>query len=791
MRPYDLYKERRLFLLYLTLGGGGGGGGDVIETTVTGISPLALVNAVADELVSLTRTGKVEHAPKTYVDSLTQYGKVIQNGTPTPETPVDLVCNNGVLRMVHRSGLPSGYKLLEYVGGSGSQYVITDLYLASTDVVECEFRNSATTGYGAVYGVFKLGESSALYGNQTYYGYDKSNNKVDTDIRVDTEWHSSRHDFINGTLTIDDTTVAFTPFEFVNSTKNAVLSRYYNNSYGYNWKGYVRKFKVTRNGEVVCDLLPAKNSNDVAGLYDLVSGSFYTATGGDLLEGNEVDDYELQVVGTPEVLTVLQNLLTRDGETTGKIINADGTVSENANYCISAPFTLSAGNYVCTWNFGHAGTRPFSVFACDADGTPKTDGRIFYQPRSEAGINTGEFTIEAEMLVVSSYRINVTDLTIYRNAQTASVSNLYAVGDYKDEQDIISGVVNRKVGVKVLDGTEDWFAPSTPSLYGLAVADGTLTKNKLVVSTHYAGTTALNADMEDCTAKATHESILAPGKISIYVKDTSCATLADFKAKLAAEKVAGTPVIVLYPLAEETTESVTPQPIYNFTPDLNVYAAASVALTDSDFAKTSSSHTEPTPYAPLDLICNNGKIGESGAAGPKEVVTVSPYGSTAVIEDLFAVGEYADTHEVVSGSVNRKVGVKVLDGTETWGQKNATDGRIIMRLNDAINQASAPIIVTHGQWSASAVKDSDEWRILAGPYLCCYSSLETTADFKAYLAKQYANGTPVIVIYPLAEEVTTSVVNQDIELVDGMNTITTNSAVSDAPISAVYKMRSS
>ena len=247
---------------------------------VAGMSPLVLAAALNKPLKSLTQYGLC-----TTVDG-------------------DIFCNNGKLTAVHRSGLPSGYKLLEYVGGSGTQYIITDLYLASTDVIECEFRNSATTGFGAMYGVFKLGESSALYANQTYYGYDVANNKVDTDIRVDTKWHSSRHDFVHGTLTIDDTTVTFTPFEFVNTTKNAVLSRYYNNSYGYNWKGFVRKFKVTRNGEVVCDLLPAKDSNDVAGLYDLVSDSFYTAAAGTLLEGNEVDDYELSVVGTDEVLAV-------------------------------------------------------------------------------------------------------------------------------------------------------------------------------------------------------------------------------------------------------------------------------------------------------------------------------------------------------------------------------------------------------------------------------------------------------------------------------------------------------
>lgn len=320
-------------LIWLRAVTGGGSSGTI--TTVTGVSPLTLANALAKP-----------------IRSLVQYGNVTTSDG-------NIYCNNGKLVAVHRSGLPSGYKLLEYVGGNGSRYVLTDLYLASTDVVECEFRNSTTTGYGAIYGVFKLGESSALYANRTYYGYNESNTAVNTDVPVDTEWHASRHDFVNGTLTIDDTTVSFTPFEFVNSTKNAILSRFYNGSYGYNWKGFVRKFKVTRNGEVVCDLLPAKNSNDVAGLYDLISGNFYTATGGDLLEGNEVDDYELSVVGTPEVLSV--------------------------------------------------------------------------------------------------------------GAQTASVANLFATGDVKDEQDIISGVVTRRTEVSVSGGVVTVSALAEPVIERVTV----------------------------------------------------------------------------------------------------------------------------------------------------------------------------------------------------------------------------------------------------------------------------------------------------------------------------------
>ena len=409
-------------------------GGGYEETTVTGVSPLVLANAAARAIVSLT-----------------QYGKCEQATTPTPDAPVDIVCNNGTLKMKHRSGLPDGYRLLEYVGGSGSQYVITDLYLASTDVIECEFRNSTTTGYGAVYGIFKNGESSALYGNQTYYGYDQSNNKVDTDVHVDTDWHSSRHDFVNGTLTIDDTTVTFTPFEFVNSTKNAVLSRYYNNNYGYNWKGFIRKFKVTRNGEVVCNLLPAKNSNNEAGLYDLVTGDFYTATGGTLIEGNEVDDYELAIVGTPETINI-----------------------------------------------------------------------------TASGADT----------------------------QTATAPNIFAVANYADEVKIISGAVKRRVGIKVFDGTESF---GKSSAYGAAFyiqsASGAWGPQKArVMCSHYLGLDSASSStaVDTCFFNAS-------GHFYFRVADNS--DTAAFKAWLAAQYAAGTPVIVIYPLAEETTESVTAQPL--------------------------------------------------------------------------------------------------------------------------------------------------------------------------------------------------------------------------------------
>ena len=526
--------------------------------TVTGIAPLLLAAAYGSPLRSLT-----------------QYGKCEQDGTPTPASPVPIMCNNGELRMVHQSGLPDGYRLLEYVGGSGSQYVITDLYLASTDVVECEYKNSSTTGYGAIYGIYKTGESTALYGNQTYYGYDQANNKVDTGMSVDTDWHSARHDFVNGTLTIDDTTVSFTPWSFTNETKNAVLSRFYNGSYGYNWKGYVRKFKVTRNGDVICDLLPAKNASNVAGLYDLISGNFYTATGGTLTEGNEVDDYELRVVGTPETISVEHNIITSDLDGYGTYVSP----------------TSTAGNRAYKWLNGLSnGTYRFAVdgaYVIIIQWRDPVDPSLTAQSYENLSgwITSGDVTLDKEsggygIAVRRTSGTSITpdnfDGTLYciPAPQTATVPNLYAVGDYADDVEIISGGVTRKVGIRILTGEETgWALSDSGTMHrfrGVKPSDCyTPASRAPSVCTHFKYVS---------TGSAVGGMFIGASQYWYFIPtDQTIDTVDEWTAWLAAQYAQGTPVIVLYPLKEETTESATPQPLSTADGDNVVSATANVS----------------------------------------------------------------------------------------------------------------------------------------------------------------------------------------------------------------------
>ena len=176
------------------------------------------------------------------------------------------------------STLPDGYTELEYIEGTGTQWIDTGIKITGNDIIETEFKNTSSTGNGGLYGVFALGDSSAFYANGTYYGYDVKNKKVDTNVSVDTAWHNVIHNFVDGTLKLDDTTVEFAPFSFENNVNSHLFTRYYNGTYGYYFSGYVKKHKITRNGVVIINLIPARRDRDgVVGMYDLADSNPETA----------------------------------------------------------------------------------------------------------------------------------------------------------------------------------------------------------------------------------------------------------------------------------------------------------------------------------------------------------------------------------------------------------------------------------------------------------------------------------------------------------------------------------
>lgn len=178
------------------------------------------------------------------------------------------------------------------------------------------------------------------------------------------------------------------------------------------------------------------------------------------------------------------------------------------------------------------------------------------------------------------------------------------------------------------------------------------------------------------------------------------------------------------------------------------------------------------------------------AVGTPEVLTIGQ--QTASAQDLFAVGDYQDEQDIISGNVTRKIGIEVFDGTESYSSMSY--GYATEYLNDFINENFAPLC-THfmGKTSASAATDTIRLYRTSGSVPRTYFFVDKTVDdfstvdkFKAWLAAQYEAGTPVIVIYPLATETTESVAGQSLNTVNGSNVISVTAEVSEVPLDIEY-----
>lgn len=188
------------------------------------------------------------------------------------------------------------------------------------------------------------------------------------------------------------------------------------------------------------------------------------------------------------------------------------------------------------------------------------------------------------------------------------------------------------------------------------------------------------------------------------------------------------------------------------------------------------------------------------------VVPTKPYsdGTTEIVEDglgniataenLLSVGDFRDTQEILSGSITRNVGIKILDGTENW---TALSGGIFQLSDGTPNFKSQPnnnigysnyfsviplstnigTYISNGQlgWDATGVLTISN------------TTTQTVTDFKQWLSNLYVQSTPVIILYPLATPTTETVTAQSLTTQAGTNIIQiTQASINTLPMSVNY-----
>ena len=214
-----------------------------------------------------------------------------------------------------QTDVPSEYTQLEYLEGTGTQYIKlanfpqldTNISNGTYDVLlDAQFTEFDTRGSGSMYHLEGIGAMSTsamdFYKAELYVGWKEGNtpqiyyscsdnNDTSANLVADTKRHLFKLDSTSSTLTtgpkglyLDDVKVANTGPQ---SEKCKYKYRYclfgYENASGV-WCNKIKIFRCTikqnSSGNVLYDLIPAKrNSDGVVGMFDKTHGQFLTNNG--------------------------------------------------------------------------------------------------------------------------------------------------------------------------------------------------------------------------------------------------------------------------------------------------------------------------------------------------------------------------------------------------------------------------------------------------------------------------------------------------------------------------------
>ena len=117
----------------------------------------------------------------------------------------------------------------------------------------------------------------------------------------------------------------------------------------------------------------------------------------------------------------------------------------------------------------------------------------------------------------------------------------------------------------------------------------------------------------------------------------------------------------------------------------------------------------------------------------------------------------ADTYSPSTGKITRRVGIKVLKGTENISVRGNASNHIYLFIDMGSNGKSGIVICSHFSGGTSTSLDGIPSNTISGfdpnqsgRFSLRFDDANTVGELKSWLAEQYANGTPVTVYYPLA-----------------------------------------
>ena len=517
--------------------------------------------------------------------------------------------------------LPVGYTQVEYLESTGTQYIDTNFIPNQDTRIKVKImtkdisgmtnktvfgsRESATSKH---YGV-TMGNGSQ---NSWWTGYGTSSIGTNSYALRDTLYEIEKNKnvtILNGSVLATNESQTFT------CSSNLYL--FCMNQGGPTFYSNIELYycKIWENGVLVRNMIPCKNPSNVVGMYDTVNGVFYTNAGkGTFTAGTEIvptpskpipiwcNNGELKV--SPNLfdknnLNYIAGYLTVSGnkiESSSKTDTYYIECNPNTTYTLQREKVKTSGqvfrfaSYPEVPTYNNQFTGMVGGLTDDLTLTITTGANDKYLAFSMGNVlHTDTEYIDKVQIEQGStatqyrpYRQIYTDGTTETIKDslnnTATAENLLSAGTYKDVQEVISGSVTRNVGIKVLDGTENWTYESGYSRFRIdidnlkAVAP---TRTTPLICTQYQPITDGRAigDVPDYSVYGVQVNN------AMYIKTTQFNNVGQFKQYLATQYANGTPVIIVYPLETPTTETVTEQSM-NIQKGTNIIEVTEASLND-------------------------------------------------------------------------------------------------------------------------------------------------------------------------------------------------------------------
>ena len=193
----------------------------------------------------------------------------------------------------------------------------------------------------------------------------------------------------------------------------------------------------------------------------------------------------------------------------------------------------------------------------------------------------------------------------------------------------------------------------------------------------------------------------------------------------------------------------------------------------------------------IDYTSATGTVTQNGTPTPTNPIEPQFYTQGKMV--LRAVGDVADSYDAETGKITRRVGVKVLDGTEEWTEVTTSTGVYRYRFKPTeapkLEGSRGHCISTHF-FDIGGVTVQDVGGVFSSTvylYFIPNQDVDTVAKWTAFLASQYNAGTPVIVVYPLATSTTETVTGQTLTITQGTNIVSAEGSVDDLELEISYK----